>query len=126
MRTQIATNVSLSTRAQADELVKKRGYTLRDVVTIGIRMLYEEEFGMFSKYSVDIQYNHGKYSAANGVLPIGTVVKWPDGEIGRVVQHTTDSHHLISRAAPRESGATETRDWFDLASEDVFVDAKSI
>jgi hypothetical protein len=123
MRTQIATNISLSTRAQADELVKYRGYSIRDVVTVGIRMLYQEEFGMFSKYSVDSKYDYGQHSAARGVLPVGTTVKWPDGETGRVVQHTTSSRHLISRPAPRGSGASETQDWFDLANEDVSVNA---
>lgn len=123
MRTQIATNVSLTTRRQADELIEKRGYSLRDIVTIGTRMLYQEEFGMFTKYSIDQKYDHGKFSAAPGVLPIGTIIKWPDGETGRVVQHTTNSRHLICRSAPRGSGATETNDWFDLVDQNVRVNA---
>ena len=52
MRTQISTNVSLSTRAQADELIEKRGYSMRDVVTIAIRKLHEEEFPKMDNYEL--------------------------------------------------------------------------
>lgn len=58
MRTQIATNVSLTTRRQADELVKHCGYSMRDVVTIAIRMLYQDEFDMSTYYDVDYHSNH--------------------------------------------------------------------
>ena len=74
-------------------------------------------------YSESTRYYHEGYRAAPGVLPVGTIVEWADGETGRVVQHTTGSRHLISRSAPKESGAIETRDWFDLANENVLVNA---
>lgn len=58
MRTQISTNVSLSTRAQANELIEKRNYSMRDVVTIGIRMLHQEEFTM--DWIVSFYYDNPK------------------------------------------------------------------
>lgn len=43
MRTQISTNVSERTRAQADELMARLNYSLRDVMTIAIDRMYHEE-----------------------------------------------------------------------------------
>lgn len=42
-RIQISSNVSIETRAQADELMDKGGYSLRDVLTLGIEGLYREK-----------------------------------------------------------------------------------
>lgn len=75
------------------------------------------------KYNPNIKYDHQQYTAAAGVLPVGTIVTFEDGEKGSVVQHTNTSNHLISRRAPKESGASETRDWFDLANFDCDVSA---
>lgn len=60
MRTQIATNVSLATRRQANELVEQRGYSIRDIVTIGIKMLHQEEFGTSTYYDVDFHNTNCK------------------------------------------------------------------
>lgn len=46
MRTQISSNVSQETLRQAKELVDKRGYSMRDVVTVAIRDLYLKEISM--------------------------------------------------------------------------------
>lgn len=43
MRTQISTTVSTRTRAQADWLTTEAGFTLREAVSEGIRLLYEQE-----------------------------------------------------------------------------------
>ena len=45
MRIQISTNVSLETRSQANELIARYGYSLRDVITLGIEMLYQSKKG---------------------------------------------------------------------------------
>jgi hypothetical protein len=42
MRTQISTSVSARTRAQADELMARYGYSLRDVVSIAIDRMHQE------------------------------------------------------------------------------------
>lgn len=42
-RIQISTNVSELTRQQVDELMDRFGYSLRDVVTIAIDRLYQQE-----------------------------------------------------------------------------------
>jgi hypothetical protein len=42
-RIQISTSVSEETRQQADELIAKYGYSLRDVITLGIEKLYQEK-----------------------------------------------------------------------------------
>ena len=42
-RTQISTNVSELTRQQVDELMDRFGYSLRDVVTIAVDRLYQQE-----------------------------------------------------------------------------------
>lgn len=42
-RTQISTTVSERTRAQADWLVDECGFTLREAVSEGLRLLYEQE-----------------------------------------------------------------------------------
>jgi len=54
MRTQISTNVSSRTRAQADALIQEHGYSLRDVVTIAIDRLYREES---QKMHIKIEYS---------------------------------------------------------------------
>lgn len=46
MRTQISTGVSERTRQQADDLINKKGYSLRDVVTVAIDRMHKQEFGM--------------------------------------------------------------------------------
>lgn len=43
MRTQISTNVSERTRAQADELMRRLNYSLRDVMTVAIDRMYHDE-----------------------------------------------------------------------------------
>lgn len=45
-RTQISTGVSQRTREQADELAQKLGYSLRELVTLAIDRIYQEEFKM--------------------------------------------------------------------------------
>ena len=54
MRTQISTNVSIRTRAQADTLVRKHGYSLRDVVSIAIDRMYKQEI---RKMHIKIEYS---------------------------------------------------------------------
>jgi len=44
-RIQISTSVSKETKQQADELVTKYGYSLRDVITLGIEKFYQEKIG---------------------------------------------------------------------------------
>lgn len=51
-RLQIASNVSAETKAQVDELVL-RGYSVRDVVTLGIEMLYRDKITNFKEYRGD-------------------------------------------------------------------------
>lgn len=41
-RVQISTSVSQRTRDQANELIIEYGYSLRDVITLGIEKLYQE------------------------------------------------------------------------------------
>lgn len=43
---QLSTSVSDATRQQADWLMAERGYSLRDIMTLGIARLYEREIIM--------------------------------------------------------------------------------
>lgn len=66
-------------------------------------------------YNPNTRYDHGEFTAAPGLLPNGTTVKFPDGDQGTVVQGSTLGRHLISRSRSYSvHGASETRDWFDL------------
>lgn len=42
---QISTSVSQRTKRQADRLREETGYNLHDLVTQGIQIIYEREFG---------------------------------------------------------------------------------
>lgn len=94
MRTQIATNVSLATRRQADELVERRGYTLRDVVTIGIRMLHQEEFAMDS-YQLLQNMETAAKNSDSGIVAIDS---------------TEDGHHYFTFT----SAYSAPKKWSDL------------
>lgn len=64
-RTQISTSVSEETRRQADELIDNCGYSMRDVLTIAIELLYSQKITAqqeanimtYQDYSIKIEWS---------------------------------------------------------------------
>lgn len=53
MKTQISTTVSRRTRQQANELGKKLGYSLRDIITVAIDRMHKEEMDQTVEEALD-------------------------------------------------------------------------
>lgn len=51
---------------------------------------------------------------APGVIPSDTIVKFVDGDTGRVINGNS-SRSLVSYRPDRRTGMSEARDWFDNA-----------
>lgn len=89
-RTQISTGVSARTREQADELITKMGYSLRDIVTIAIDRMHRKEFEMTTRNQdlliLQNKYDGDTYEAANrlaahlnatyDIVDDGTLTDW--------------------------------------------------